>query len=68
MAGTHASGRPGGNPGIAEWSYKLKGNEPLDKVITVRLPARLYEKVRGERGANWQDDLRAVLEQVYGGE
>lgn len=72
MPGTERSGRIGGNPELRrggayeEYLYKQKGDEPLEKVITVRLTKRLWERIRGENPSPyWQDKLREKLSEAY---
>lgn len=66
MAGTHSSGRPGGNPGLRKYNYQLKGDKPLNKAVMLRMPQDLYERIRRVFPEdNWQDGFRAKLEEIY---
>ncbi|MEG4065621.1 hypothetical protein [Microcoleus sp. SVA1_A1] len=64
MAGTNASGRPGGNPEIKKYSFKPKTNKTFEKFMGVRMSTELYEAIKSV-GENYQDQLRAHLEEIY---
>ena len=73
MAGNQNSGRPGGNPDLKKgvkfdkYLYKVKGDKPLNKVVTLRMSDDLYASIRRSLPADdWQDDFRAKLEEIYG--
>ena len=51
MPGTHASGRPGGNPNITKYASQLPPNreEPFDKTLSVSVTASVKETLKSDR-------------------
>ena len=62
MAGTKASGRPGGNPNIKEYGFKTDRPEPLIEKLQVRVSASMKEKVKSRE--NWQEFVRDAIEKA----
>ena len=56
MPGTHASGRPGGNPEINKYSFTTERNEPLRERIQIRVPTSMKRKLQQQE--NWQEFVR----------
>ena len=37
--------RPGGNPDLVKYQFKLKGNAPLDKKLSVNFTTEMHQEV-----------------------
>ena len=59
MAGTKASGRPGGNPEIKEYGFKTTRDEPLSERIAVRVPKSMEAKLK--ELPNWHEIVREAI-------
>jgi len=55
-------GRPGGNPDIAAYQFKPKGEESMVQV-GIRLPVELRDVICD--GPGWNDRFRARLMEIY---
>lgn len=63
--GTKTSGRPGGNPGLKDYSFKPKTGKTFEKIMAVRMSLELFEAIKSVGGKNYQDYLRSHLEEIY---
>lgn len=61
MAGTKASGRPGGNPDIKEYGFKTARKEPLSEQVNIRLGKSMSTKLKALD--NWQEIVRKAIEE-----
>jgi hypothetical protein len=61
MAGTKASGRPGGNPDIKEYGFKTTRKEPLSEQVNIRLGKSMSTKLKALD--NWQEIVRKAIEE-----
>lgn len=61
MAGTKASGRPGGNPEIKEYGFKTTRKEPLSERIAIRVPKSMETRLK--ELPDWQEVVRKAIEE-----
>jgi hypothetical protein len=59
MPGTHASGRPGGNPDIKEYGFKTDRKEPLRERLQIRVPTSMKQQLQQQE--NWQEFVRQAI-------
>ena len=62
MPGNKNSGRPGGNPNLANYSFKQKGDEPLDVHVSLRITRTMKEKLN--KVDNWRELVRRAIAQA----
>lgn len=65
MAGTQASGRPGGNPEIAKYGFTTDREEPLTERIQLRVSVSMkqaLEQIDGDRNEFIREVLAKALE------
>ncbi|WP_180977077.1 hypothetical protein [Fischerella thermalis] len=60
MAGTLSSGRPGGNPELEKYQFKAKGNEPLTKLISLRVTDSTMEFLK-TLGKDYPEFVRQAI-------
>ena len=59
MAGNKNSGRPGGNPDIAQFRFKTDRDEPLRERLQIRVPASMKQQVQQQD--DWQEFVRQAI-------
>jgi hypothetical protein len=62
MAGTVASGRPGGNPDLKKFQFSTDNEESNTALLGVRIAPSQLEKLKAIKG--WQDILRAKIKEI----
>ncbi|MCT7948292.1 hypothetical protein NG798_00600 [Ancylothrix sp. C2] len=56
------SGRPGGNPDIKAYGFKVKGEDPLNVQVGVRISEQQKRKLDGVE--NWRDVFRDWIDSL----
>ena len=62
MAGTVASGRPGGNPDLKKFQFSTDNEESNTALLAVRIAPSQLEKLKAIDG--WQDIVRAKIREI----
>lgn len=67
MAGTRASGRPGGNPEIAKYGFTTDREEPLTEKIQLRVSMSMkqaLDQIDGDRNEFIREAIAKALEKL----
>ena len=60
MAGTKASGRPGGNPDFGtKYAFQTEREEPLTENVSLRISASMKSQLKQQK--NWQELVRKAI-------
>ena len=60
MAGTKASGRPGGNPDFGnKYAFQTERDEPLTENVSLRISASMKSQLKQKK--NWQEIVRQAI-------
>jgi hypothetical protein len=60
MAGTQASGRPGGNPDFGtKYAFTTQREEPLTENVSLRISASMKSQLKKQK--NWQELVRTAI-------
>lgn len=60
MAGTKASGRPGGNPDFGtKYAFQTEREEPLTENVSLRISASMKSQLKQQK--NWQELVRQAI-------
>ena len=60
MAGTKASGRPGGNPDFGtKYAFQTEREEPLTENVSLRVSASMKSQLKKQK--NWQELVRQAI-------
>jgi hypothetical protein len=60
MAGTQASGRPGGNPDFGtKYAFTTQREEPLTENVSLRVSASMKSQLQQQK--NWQELVRTAI-------
>jgi hypothetical protein len=60
MAGTKASGRPGGNPDFGtKYAFQTEREEPLTENVSLRVSASMKSQLQQQK--NWQELVRQAI-------
>jgi hypothetical protein len=60
MAGTQASGRPGGNPDFGtKYAFTTQREEPLTENVSLRISATMKSQLKKQK--NWQELVREAI-------
>jgi hypothetical protein len=62
MAGTVASGRPGGNPDLKKFQFSTDNEESNTALLAVRIAPSQLEKLKAIK--DWQDILREKIREI----
>lgn len=65
MAGSHSSGRPGGNPDLKQFQFEVQNPDgPLSSQVCIRISVQMKADIEQYLGSEWRYHVRLHLEKL----